>query len=138
MNREECAARLNAIRALSAQTQWTTAAAIQSSRNVGQRDIEEWKCRGHIFAVSGPDGGEMLFPAYQFDAEMKPLPVIQAILHELGPLDPWTIVGWFHFPNGWLVRTVDGSSQPLAPKDCLQDFEGVVAAARKHGRTYVA
>lgn len=75
---------------LMAETEWFSASEIRI----------DWKRQGHVFGVTGPDGTD-LYPAYQFGADMQPLPVIRSVLEGLGPdMDPWTLVAWFHFTNG--------------------------------------
>lgn len=131
-------ARYKTISALSQQTEWLTAADIQSTTDGHARMVADWKRRKRIFGVAGADGKD-LFPAYQFDAAMRPLPVIAAVLKAFGPVaDPWTLVAWFHFPNGWLVRKDDPEHKPQAPRNFLDDEEALTRAASLHGNTYVA
>lgn len=98
----------------------------------------DWKRLGRVFSVN--DGEREFFPAYQFDMEWQPLPVIKEILAQLGDLaDGWNIAAWFHFPNGWLsYRDKSGAVVSVAPKDALDRVEDVVVAARKNRATYVA
>jgi len=53
-------------------------------------------------------------------------------------VDPWVLVAWFHFPNGWLVRQQDPERKPQVPKDFLDDEAAVLRAARSRNSTYVA
>jgi hypothetical protein len=134
----ERVARYKTVSALSQQTEWLSAADIQSTTQGHARMVADWKRRKRIFGIAGSDGKD-LYPAYQFDAAMRPLPVIAAVLKAFGPVaDPWTLVAWFHFPNGWLVRKDDPEHKPQAPKDFLDDEEALVKAASLHGNTYVA
>jgi hypothetical protein len=95
----------------------------------------EWLQHGRVFGVEA--GGLLYFARYQFDDHDEPRPVIRDILAELGPAnDPWTIVAWFHFPNGWIVE--EGGSGPIAPKDALDRPGAVLDAARRFRGTYVA
>ena len=126
------------IKLLTQQTPWFTAAEIQAGNDGHARAVADWKRRGRIFSVASPRGMD-LYPAYQFDAAMQPLPVIRSILQAFGPVaDPWTLVAWFHFPNGWLVRKDDPEHRPQAPKDFLDDEEAVVRAAGLRNSSYVA
>ena len=135
---QERVERRKTINTLTATTEWLTAVGIQSSAQGHPRTVADWKRRARIFGVTGPEGKD-LYPAYQFDAAMRPLPVIASILHAFGPVtDPWMLVAWFHFPNGWLVRQDDPARRPQAPKDFLDDETAVVRAANLHSNSYVA
>ncbi|WP_213959077.1 hypothetical protein [Variovorax sp. dw_954] len=130
--------RLKTINTLTRETQWLTAIEIQRAAKAHPRAVADWKRRKRIFAVSGTDGKD-LFPAYQFDAAMRPLPVIQAVLRAFGSVaDPWTLVAWFHFPSSRLVRQDDSTRTPIAPKDFLEDEAAVVRAASQCGNTFIA
>jgi hypothetical protein len=134
----ERVARYQTMLVLTQQTEWLTATDIQSATDGHARMVADWKRRKRIFGVAGPDGKD-LFPAYQFDAAMRPLPVIATVLKAFGPVaDPWTLVAWFHFPNGWLVREQDPEHKPQAPKDFLDDEPALARAASLHGNSYVA
>ena len=96
----------------------------------------DWKRRGRIFSVVFQ--GREYFPAYQFDDEHQPLPIIEDILKALGPVsDPWVVAAWFHYPNGWITRpSADGRGQvPVAPKDALEMPDLVVRAAENRRGT---
>jgi hypothetical protein len=75
------------------------------------------------------------YPRYQFDAQLRPLPVIKDIIASFKSVDPLVIAAWFHYPNGWL--TIDGW-QPIAPKFALREPELVLAAAKRRRGTYFA
>lgn len=130
--------RSKTIKMLMEQTPWFTAAQLQAANDGHARAVADWKRRGRIFSVAGPRGLD-LYPAYQFDAALQPLPVIRRILQAFGSVaDPWTLVAWFHFPNGWLVRKDDPEHRAQAPKDVLDDEEAVVRAAGLRNASYVA
>lgn len=98
----------------------------------------DWQRRGQIFGIAGPEGKD-LYPAYQFDADRQPLPVIGSVLEVFGPdVDPWVLAAWFHFPNGWLARGDDVERRPVAPRNLLDDAAAVIEAAKMHGKSYVA
>lgn len=80
-----------------------------------------WLADGRVFAIK--HAGERRFPAFQFDVEGQPLPVIKRILDALeGALAGWEVALWFTTPNGYL----DGTR----PVDALQrEPDEVVAAA---------
>jgi hypothetical protein len=71
-----------------------------------------WRRQGRIFAMSWRD--QLLYPAFQFDTEGQPLPVIADVIGELDPnLSPWELALWFAAPNGRL-----GGKRPV---DLLHD-----------------
>ena len=120
--------RQQTIDTLMAETKWFSASKVQA----------DWQGHGQVFAIAEPEG-EALYPAYQFGADMHPLPVIRSVLEVFGPeIDSWALVAWFHFPNGWLVRADDLERRPQAPKDFLDDQAAVVEAAKMHGTSYFA
>jgi hypothetical protein len=87
--------------------------------------VHRWRKAGKIFAIS--HGGRALYPAFQFGADGKPLPIIAevlAILNRDSERTDWDNALWFAGDSGWL----DGES----PKECLQsDPEGVKRAAEQ-------
>ena len=124
--------RRKTINALTTETEWYSAAQLADAGIA-----RDWKRRSRVFAVS--ISGKDYYPAYQFDDALQPRPVISRVLKAFGPqTDPWKVVAWFHYPNGWLVRGNDPERRPQAPKDFLDDEEAVVQAANKLGNTYVA
>jgi hypothetical protein len=129
---KERIARRKTVNALTAETEWYTASDLADAGMA-----RDWKRRRRVFAVAM--GGKDFYPAYQFDDAMRPRPAIARILRAFGPVgDPWKLVAWFHYPNGWLVEKNDPQRRPQAPKDFLDDEDAVVQAARKLGNTYVA
>ena len=129
---KERIARRKTVNTLTTETEWYTASDLADAGVA-----RDWKRRQRVFAVSM--GGKDFYPAYQFDDALRPRPVIARVLRAFGPVgDPWKLVAWFHFPNGWLVDKKDQQRRPRAPKDFLDDEEAVVQAAGKHGNTYVA
>jgi hypothetical protein len=97
----------------------------------------DWKRRGRIFSIT--HGGVDIYPAYQFDLNFKPLPIIRDVLSELKENDPWAIASWFHFPNDWITERRGVTFVAIAPKDALKDRpDDVLAAARKEQGTYSA
>jgi Poly(hydroxyalcanoate) granule associated protein (phasin) len=60
-----------------------------------------WKQEGKIFSVSHQ--GLVFFPAFQFDDDGQPLPVIASILATVGRQSTgWELALWFMAANGWL------------------------------------
>lgn len=148
---EERVRRMHTVNTVLAETEWLSAEQINALQPEppANRSLpaSDWKRRGRIFSVS--HGGRELYPRYQFDAAYQPLPVIKQVLAAFGPVaDPWTLVAWFHFPNGWLVRVppgrrasaraIDPAPEPSAPKDRLDDAAAVVHAAAQRLHGYVA
>ena len=82
---------------------------------------EGWLRDRRVFALKVK--GELLFPAFQFDALGQPWPVMGEILARLpADLAPWQIAFWFVSANGWL-----GGAYPC---ERLDDREEVVTAAQ--------
>jgi hypothetical protein len=98
----------------------------------------DWKRDGRIFGVTF-DGKEY-FPRYEFDALNQPLPVIRDILEAFGPVDPWKIAAWFHFPNGWIVEPRTTSRRPEAggAKRRPRSTRGLLNAVKKWHGSYIA
>jgi hypothetical protein len=81
-----------------------------------------WKQNRRVFAV--PYTGKTYFPAFQFDQNGEPKPVIHDILGVLQEhYGPWEIGLWFTAANGIL-----GGKRPVDILD--KDSEKVLAAAR--------
>ncbi|MBZ6384052.1 hypothetical protein [Sphingomonas sanguinis] len=79
-----------------------------------------WKALRRIFAVSYQ--GQDRFPAFQFDADGKPRPVIKKVLEVLPDnRTPWQVAFWFVSSNSWLGGP--------APSDRLDDADAVIEAA---------
>lgn len=69
--------------------------------------------------------GRELFPAFQFDPDGHPLPVIADVLAFLRDIrTPWEIALWFTGANGWL-----GGSRPV---DMLRTAPHRVVEAARH------
>jgi len=97
----------------------------------------DWKRRARIFSVNY--GGKEYFARYQFDALYQPLPIIKDILKAFGAVaDPWVLAAWFHFPNGWIAKPGRAGSEPVAPKDALDQRDVVLNAAAQRQASYVA
>lgn len=86
----------------------------------------EWRDDGKIFGVERQ--GRILYPAFQFDGDGRPKPVVAKVLQALGKRGPWQIASWFAAPNGWL-------SDDGRPVDVMDtDPDAVVNAAREATR----
>lgn len=60
--------------------------------------------RPHLIRLARP-GGPTRLPAFQFDAEGRPLPVVLAVNELLDSAgDPWGVADWWLGPNLWLGR----------------------------------
>ncbi len=121
----EATMRADTVRHLIEHGKWLTAAQIAQkggySKSNPAAPANRWKKEGKAFAVNFK--GQDLFVAYQFDAAMKPRPVIAEILAALKKTDPWKIAAWFASANGWL--------RGKRPQDCLDDAVAVVEAAKQ-------
>jgi hypothetical protein len=83
-----------------------------------------WKQEGRIFSVT--HHGATYFPAYQFDIEGRPRPVIAQVIKAVGSKwSEWELALWFTSGTGWL----DGQR----PVDLLESEpeEVALAAERK-------
>ena len=94
------------------------------SKAAGTADLAgEWRNAGKIFGVERQ--GRVLHPAFQFDGDGRPKPVVAEVLQALGKRGPWQIASWFVTPNGWL-------SDDRCPVDVMDtDPDAVVNAARE-------
>jgi len=83
-----------------------------------------WKSEKRIFSV-GVQKTEH-YPAFQFDRDGEPLPLIRRVLEAAGDRDGWEIALWFTAINGWL----DGKR----PVDILDkaDREDEITEAARH------
>lgn len=79
-----------------------------------------WKSQRRVFAVSYQ--GQDWFPAFQFDADGRPLPLIKQVLDVLPRTrTPWQVAFWFVSSNSWLGGP--------APHDRLDDPAALIEAA---------
>jgi len=84
----------------------------------GQAD---WLKSKAIFAVTHK--GRQLVPAFQFDGQGRPRPIVGELLNLLpSRLSGWQLAFWFVSSNSWLGGT--------APYEVLDDALRVTAAAR--------
>lgn len=81
-----------------------------------------WKSAGKVFAVQVDNVDR--FPAFQFDEEFKPRPVIAGVLQAFGERKAWSVALWFASGSGWL-----GGERPVDFLDTRPD--AVVEAARR-------
>lgn len=82
-----------------------------------------WRKAGRIFAI--PLGATHYFPAFQFDADGKPQPVVANVVHMFAEhhASPWSLAIWFLTEHPRLRRR---------PTDLLTDApESVLEAARQ-------
>lgn len=81
-----------------------------------------WRSEGKVFAME--EAGRLVYPAFQFDPQGRPRPIIADVLAALGTrVGPWQVALWFVSPSGWL----DGA-RPIDRLD--DDGESVLDAAR--------
>jgi hypothetical protein len=96
-------------------------AAGSSARNTAAL-ATRWRKERRVFAVSW--GGELRYPAFQFDDDGHPLSVIRVVLEALGDAaSDWQVALWFSTPSPYLPR----QDRPLR---FLWDPERLVQAAR--------
>ena len=99
--------------------------------------VKSWVDDHKIFSIPTERGA--LYPAFQFDANMRPLQIIAEVLSEFDDKDPFATAAWFIFPNGWIGRLIDGIDQSVPPMAALDDGEAVLRAARNEASgTYFA
>jgi hypothetical protein len=119
------------------ETKWYSAEQVRRQLNKRIAPTADWKRRGKIFGVIV--GEREFFAAWQFGEDLKPLPVVAKVLTALGPVaDPWKLAAWFHFANPRLAQRRGSKMVNRAPKDCLDDRESVIEAARQRQASYVA
>lgn len=94
--------------------------------------VKSWVDEHKIFSIPTERGA--LYPAFQFDAKMRPLSIISEVLIEFGNKDMFATAAWFIFPNGWIGRLVDGIDKSVPPMVVLDDREAVLRAARNEAR----
>jgi hypothetical protein len=83
-----------------------------------------WRREGRLVAVE--HHGTLYYPAFQFDEDGKPRPVVESVLGHLDDprMTSWQQALWFTTANGWL--------DARRPVDLLEsEPEAVVAAARE-------
>lgn len=87
-----------------------------------RQTAHRWRAAGAVFAVAHHD--QLLFPAFQFDADAgRPWPQVAEALSRLPRgLDGWALALWWDTP-----RLVDGDW--LRPVEVLDDPQRLVAAA---------
>lgn len=94
-----------------------------------QELVKSWIDEHKIFGVSTPRG--ILYPAFQFDSEVRPRAIVKEILSEFGNKDPVSIAAWFLFKNGWISMLIDGVPESVSPVRALDDGEAILNAAKK-------
>jgi len=133
--------RMKTVQQVFAEGDWITAEQINALQAeppaTKSHPASDWKRRARIFSVNY--GGKEYFARYQFDALYQPLPVIKDILRAFGAVaDPWVLAAWFHFPSGWIAKPGRAASEPVAPKDALDQREAVLNAAAQRQASYIA
>lgn len=89
---------------------WLTADEISLLTDFTPEQFANWKCEHCIFSVHKKGAGE-IFPCYELDENLRPLPVMKSILDILTKVKtPWGIAEWFATSNDLLFTWV-GSSQ---------------------------
>jgi hypothetical protein len=108
---------------------WTAAElALRAGSTSANRSAlaSSWRAAGRIVGVEW--NGRIVFPAFQFDADGQPRPVIAAVLKHLraAGLDDWQAALWFSSPTGWL--------DDRRPVDALaRESQAVETAAAQFG-----
>ncbi len=88
-----------------------------------------WRADGKIFAVEYK--GRLLYPAFQFNPQGRPMAIIGKVLAALGSaVGPWQTAIWFTASNAWLdgrkpVDLLD--SEPAGVLDAAADIAEPVA-----------
>ncbi|MEA2602976.1 MAG: hypothetical protein QOF89_3968 [Acidobacteriota bacterium] len=99
-------------------TEFGVLSGVQAAKTVGQ-----WKREGLIFTVYHQ--GRSVYPAFQFDNEGRPRPVVAEVLATLGQQGRgWQLALWFMSANGWL-----GGRRPVDVLDT--DPAAISEAARR-------
>lgn len=85
-----------------------------------------WAREGRVFTV--PLGARSVFPAFQFDADSQPYPVVAEVLAALprDEMSAWGVGLWFFASNAWLP----GEARPLELIG-TREQELIVHAARR-------
>jgi hypothetical protein len=83
-----------------------------------------WKSEGRVFSV-GHRKTEF-YPAFQFNPDGEPRPVIRRVLEAAGHRDGWEIALWFTAMNGWLDE-----KRPVDLLDEAGRGDEIVEAARR-------
>ena len=96
-------------------------AAGSAAKNVAAM-ATRWRKEGRIFAV--PWGGELRYPAFQFDDGGAPLPTVKAVLEVFQDVaSDWQVALWFATPSPYLPRHA-------RPIQFLSDPDRLLAAAQ--------
>jgi hypothetical protein len=113
-------------RAFLAELPTLTSAEVASSAGSAAKNVAalatRWRKEGRIFAV--PWGGELRYPAFQFDDAGVPLPVVRSVLEVFrGIGSDWQVALWFATPSPYLPRHA-------RPIEVLSDQVVLLGAAR--------
>ncbi len=86
--------------------------------------VSRYLAGGQVFAIEHRGG--RYYPAFQFDSDGRPRPVIAQVLAALQPygLNGWEIALWFTTASGWL--------DDRRPVDLLDDDPDAIVAAAGH------
>lgn len=138
---EDRIAQMTTVRTVLEEGDWLTAKEINKLQKKPSLKTSlpasNWKRQGRIFSISY--NGKGYYPRYQFDAMYQPLPIISDILKAFGEYaDAWSLAIWFHFPNGWIAKDVDGSAVAVAPRNALDRAHDVIQAACNQKGSYLA
>jgi hypothetical protein len=134
---EEHIAQRRTMKQIAEDTTWYSAEQLRRQFGKPLAPTADWKRRGKIFGV--PIDGREYFAAWQFGEDLKPLPIVAKVLAALGPIaDPWKVAAWFRFPNPRLARRVGSKLVNRVPKDCLDEGQQLIAAARICQVSFVA
>lgn len=79
--------------------------------------------------------GRRLYPTFQFDTNLEPIPIVAQILERIGmDKDGWGVCAWFTFPNSW-VSDRDNAYRPM---DILDRENDLLLAASHYRNSYIA
>lgn len=80
--------------------------------------VNAWIKEGRLFSVT--HHGEVLLPAYAFDNEGEPRPIINTLLTLFdGKKSPVALAAWFASINGWLSGVAPKQALALHPEQVL-------------------
>jgi hypothetical protein len=135
---EYLAARASTVRKMLGMCEWIPAEelVVRVDQPHARELVASWEGDRQIFSIPSPFGA--LYPHFQFDSKMRPLPIIKDVLSILSKDDTLAISAWFIFKNGWISELVDGAPASVAPMHILEDRDAVLRAARNSTGTHYA
>lgn len=90
--------------------------------------LNAWEDGQRIFSIQGKQG--RLYPKFQFDQNLQPLPIILEVLEVLQQVDELDVAGWFVFQNEFVTDVVEDETVFVAPMHALADRPAILLAAK--------